>query len=128
MKKTGTCFSSVSCQFSIMSFFWVTFTSEMICKFCKIFIIFALSLVLALEISVACVCNFLWWIVTDLSFFSSSWRDVMKTLYKFCNAFSWISIIRLFHLLRWNIHTNAYYPYWQRMREFIKTLRGLKSI
>ena len=72
------------------------------------FIVFALNPFLVLKDYVASIWKFLWWIVTDLSFFCSSSKDVIWSLNTVRKFLSWILFIWLFNPLLWNIHINGY--------------------
>ena len=57
-----------------------------------------------LQISVARICRFFWWILTDLSLLSRSSKEInVSFLQTSLKALSWILLIRLLRVLPWNL-------------------------
>ena len=85
------------------------------------------------KISVANICKFLWWILTDLYFLSGSSKDVYDLYTQFISLTIHYShkshnsqFIRLFNLLMWNIHTYGPHLNWKNIEAFVITLWWLR--
>ena len=67
-------------------------------------------------------CKFSWRKVTELSFFSSCWKDLSKFLYFTLRSLSWSLSMRTFSFRLWHIHTSRQKQNWQITKEFIISL------
>ena len=75
-----------------------------------------------LNVSIARILLFLWYIVTELSFSSNFWKDYDLPLYLILNALSCIRLILLLKLWHWSIETNRQYLNWDIIETFIVTI------
>ena len=88
-------------------------------KLLSSFIISSAILFLALNISVAMGCIFLWWIETELFFLNKSWNKDDTSLYFILNRHPYKGLILLVRPLLWNIQTKGQHPSWDVTNAFI---------
>ena len=92
------------------------------------FIISGAILFLALNISVAKACLFLWWKGTELSFFSRSWNE--DDLYRmlFSTLFHAKNLFLLLRPRLWNIQAKGQYTNWDNIYAFITVFLCLRQM